>query len=51
VVRALDLHDVVFVGHSVSAMTGVLAATREPGVPAGSWAWSRPPASASPRPS
>jgi len=26
----LDLHDVVFVGHSVSAMVGVLAATREP---------------------
>jgi pimeloyl-ACP methyl ester carboxylesterase len=31
VVRALDLHDVIFVGHSVSAMTGVLAAAREPG--------------------
>lgn len=28
--RALDLHDVVFVGHSVSAMIGVLAAAREP---------------------
>jgi sigma-B regulation protein RsbQ len=28
--RALDLSDVVFVGHSVSAMMGVLAATREP---------------------
>jgi sigma-B regulation protein RsbQ len=27
---ALDLHDVVFVGHSVSAMIGVLAANREP---------------------
>ncbi len=27
----LDLRDVVFVGHSVSAMIGVLAATREPG--------------------
>jgi sigma-B regulation protein RsbQ len=27
---ALDLHDVVFVGHSVSAMVGVLAAAREP---------------------
>jgi sigma-B regulation protein RsbQ len=27
---ALDLHDVVFVGHSVSAMIGVLAAVREP---------------------
>jgi sigma-B regulation protein RsbQ len=26
----LDLHDVVFVGHSVSAMIGVLAATKEP---------------------
>lgn len=26
----LDLHDVVFVGHSVSAMIGVLAANREP---------------------
>jgi sigma-B regulation protein RsbQ len=31
VVRALDLTDVVFVGHSVSAMVGVLAARREPG--------------------
>jgi sigma-B regulation protein RsbQ len=30
VVRALDLHDVIFVGHSVSAVIGVLAATREP---------------------
>ena len=30
VVRALDLHDVIFVGHSVSAMIGVLAASREP---------------------
>jgi sigma-B regulation protein RsbQ len=30
VVRALDLHDVIFVGHSVSAMIGVLAAAREP---------------------
>ena len=30
VCRALDLRDVVFVGHSVSAMVGVLAATREP---------------------
>ncbi len=28
--RALDLRDVVFVGHSVSAMIGVLAAVREP---------------------
>ncbi len=28
--RDLDLHDVVFVGHSVSAMIGVLAAVREP---------------------
>ncbi|MET8160460.1 alpha/beta hydrolase [Sphaerisporangium sp. NPDC005289] len=27
----LDLRDVVFVGHSVSSMVGVLAATREPG--------------------
>jgi sigma-B regulation protein RsbQ len=27
---ALDLHDVVFVGHSVSAMIGVLAVNREP---------------------
>ena len=26
----LDLHDVVFVGHSVSAMIGVLAANRAP---------------------
>ena len=28
--RELDLHDVVFVGHSVSAMIGVLAALAEP---------------------
>ena len=28
--RQLDLHDVVFVGHSVSAMVGVLAAAKEP---------------------
>jgi sigma-B regulation protein RsbQ len=28
--RDLDLHDVVFVGHSVSAMMGVLAAKQEP---------------------
>ena len=28
--EALDLHDVVFVGHSVSAMIGVLAAVRDP---------------------
>ena len=27
---ALDLHDVIFVGHSVSSMIGVLAANREP---------------------
>src|SRR4051794_22775903 len=30
IVRALELHDVVFVGHSVSAMIGVLAAAEEP---------------------
>lgn len=30
IVDALDLHDVVFVGHSVSAMIGVLAANRAP---------------------
>jgi sigma-B regulation protein RsbQ len=30
VVHALDLHDVVFVGHSVSSMVGVLAANEEP---------------------
>jgi sigma-B regulation protein RsbQ len=30
VVEALDLHDVIFVGHSVSSMVGVLAAKREP---------------------
>ena len=29
--RELELRDVVFVGHSVSAMIGVLAAAREPG--------------------
>src|SRR3954454_11128280 len=28
--RELDLHDVVFVGHSVSAMIGVLAVAEEP---------------------
>ena len=28
--RALDLHDVIFVGHSVSAMVGVLAAVAAP---------------------
>ncbi|HET8527431.1 MAG TPA: alpha/beta hydrolase [Gaiellaceae bacterium] len=28
--RELELHDVVFVGHSVSAMMGVLAAAKEP---------------------
>jgi sigma-B regulation protein RsbQ len=28
--QALDLHDAVFVGHSVSAMIGVLAAIKEP---------------------
>jgi sigma-B regulation protein RsbQ len=28
---ALDLRDVIFVGHSVSSMVGVLAANREPG--------------------
>jgi sigma-B regulation protein RsbQ len=31
VLYALDLDDVVFVGHSVSSMVGVLAANREPG--------------------
>src|SRR6202453_3082499 len=30
VIRALDLRDVIFVGHSVSAMIGVLAAQAEP---------------------
>jgi len=29
--RELELHDIVFVGHSVSAMMGVLAAAEEPG--------------------
>jgi sigma-B regulation protein RsbQ len=29
--RELDVHDAIFVGHSVSAMIGVLAARREPG--------------------
>ena len=28
--KALDLHDVIFVGHSVSSMVGVLAANRAP---------------------
>jgi len=31
IIHDLDLRDVVFVGHSVSAMIGVLAAIREPG--------------------
>jgi sigma-B regulation protein RsbQ len=30
IIHEYDLHDVVFVGHSVSAMMGVLAAAREP---------------------
>src|SRR3569833_3506855 len=30
VIHALDLRDVVFVGHSVSSMIGILAANREP---------------------
>jgi sigma-B regulation protein RsbQ len=30
VCEALDLHDVIFVGHSVSSMVGVVAAIREP---------------------
>lgn len=30
IVHDLDLHDVVFVGHSVSSMVGVIAANREP---------------------
>ena len=30
VIHALDLHDVIFVGHSVSSMVGVIAANREP---------------------
>jgi sigma-B regulation protein RsbQ len=30
VCHALDLHEVIFVGHSVSSMIGVLAANREP---------------------
>jgi sigma-B regulation protein RsbQ len=30
IVRELDLHDVIFVGHSVAAMIGVLAAIAEP---------------------
>jgi len=30
IIRTLDLHDVVFVGHSVSAMIGALAAIAEP---------------------
>jgi sigma-B regulation protein RsbQ len=30
VIQALDLRDVIFVGHSVAAMIGVLAAAREP---------------------
>ena len=30
IVRELDLHDVIFVGHSVSSMVGILAANEEP---------------------
>jgi sigma-B regulation protein RsbQ len=30
IIEQLDLHDVVFVGHSVSTMVGVLAANRDP---------------------
>ena len=30
IIRALDLRDVIFVGHSVSSMVGVLAANEEP---------------------
>src|SRR5690606_19530295 len=30
IIHDLDLHDVTFVGHSVSAMIGVLAANRDP---------------------
>src|SRR6202000_2131901 len=30
VIHALDLRDVIFVGHSVSSMIGILAANREP---------------------
>ncbi|MGC5171589.1 alpha/beta fold hydrolase [Microbacterium sp. DT81.1] len=30
ILEALDLHDVIFVGHSVSCMIGVLAANRDP---------------------
>ncbi|WP_253201981.1 alpha/beta fold hydrolase [Subtercola sp. PAMC28395] len=30
IIRALDLHDVVYVGHSVGAMIGVIAAIAEP---------------------
>ena len=32
VIHALDLRDIIFVGHSVSSMIGVLAAARAPGV-------------------
>src|SRR5690349_24296064 len=31
IIHALDLRDVIFVGHSVSSMVGVLAANAEPG--------------------
>ncbi len=31
VIHALDLRDIIFVGHSVSSMIGVLAANQEPG--------------------
>ncbi|WP_245171205.1 alpha/beta fold hydrolase [Streptomyces decoyicus] len=40
--RELDLREVVFVGHSVSAMIGVLAANREPTSSPG-WCCSPPP--------
>ena len=32
VIHALSLRDVIFVGHSVSSMVGILAANREPGL-------------------
>ena len=31
IVSSLDLHDVIFVGHSVSSMIGILAANEDPG--------------------
>ena len=40
--RELGLKDAVFVGHSVSAMIGVLASLKAPGPVRHAWCWSGP---------